>query len=462
MSKYLELFRDAFDDSIDAKTKLENKPYIGYSIEGGKVVYTIVPKKEEEDMGTTFRFISREDDNVVDFYSNAWLGRIDDSKKQNVYIKVNNGEWVSIANQTSFTLNTGDKLYFKNDGEDLKTFYVGGSSASIGTTTKTFDVAGNVDEFMIPSGNMTSRQYDSLFAKTKVIDASRLILPTAKLASNCYDHMFCECTSLTAAPELPATTLADSCYYCMFGACTSLTTAPELRSTVLAEGCYRYMFTNCISLTIAPVLPATTLAVSCYASMFNGCTSLTTAPKILPATELASNCYKQMFYGCNSLTVAPELPATTLTDHCYSDMFSFCRSLTTAPELPATTLANRCYEHMFSSCTSLTTAPELPATELAEHCYLYMFANCTSLTTAPELPATVLADYCYHSMFSQCSSLNYIKCSATNISALDCTYHWVYGVSSKGTFIKHPDMTRWSTGTSGIPSGWDVVDAEVK
>jgi hypothetical protein len=44
MSKYLELFKDAFDDSIGAKTKPENKPYIGYSLTEGKLVYTVVPK----------------------------------------------------------------------------------------------------------------------------------------------------------------------------------------------------------------------------------------------------------------------------------------------------------------------------------------------------------------------------------------------------------------------------------
>jgi hypothetical protein len=45
MSKYLELFKGAFDDSIGTKTKLENKPYIGYSLTGG-IVYTVVPAKD--------------------------------------------------------------------------------------------------------------------------------------------------------------------------------------------------------------------------------------------------------------------------------------------------------------------------------------------------------------------------------------------------------------------------------
>ena len=43
--KYLELFTDSFDESIQEKTKLENKPYIAYSTKEGRVVYTIVPDK---------------------------------------------------------------------------------------------------------------------------------------------------------------------------------------------------------------------------------------------------------------------------------------------------------------------------------------------------------------------------------------------------------------------------------
>lgn len=37
----------------------------------------------------------------------------------------------------------------------------------------------------------------------------------------------------------------------------------------------------------------------------------------------------------------------------------------------------------------------------------------------------------------------------------------VYKVSSTGTFIKHPDMTSWTTGSNGIPSGWEVVDTVI-
>jgi hypothetical protein len=141
-------------------------------------------------------------------------------------------------------------------------------------------------------------------------------------------------------------------------------------------------------------------------------------------------------------------------------MFSSCTSIITAPELPATTLTINCYNTMFSGCSALTTAPELPATELASSCYQWMFSGCKSLTTAPELPATELADYCYGYMFNGCTNLNHIKCLATKVIS-GSTDSWVNGVSSTGTFIKHPSMSNWTTGIRGIPSGWTVVDAEL-
>lgn len=209
------------------------------------------------------------------------------------------------------------------------------------------------------------------------------------------------------------------------------------------------------------ILPATILSRFCYKEMFMNCTSLTTAPE-LTATTLAEYCYCEMFINCTSLTSAPELPATLLLDSCYNSMFQGCTSLTTAPELPATTLVFGCYNSMFKNCTSLTSAPELPATILASNCYNSMFYGCTALTTAPELPATELrnSDYaCYYCMFKNCTSLNYIKCLAINISDNSCTFDWVNGVAASGTFVKSSNMSSWTTGDDGIPTGWTVQDA---
>ena len=129
--------------------------------------------------------------------------------------------------------------------------------------------------------------------------------------------------------------------------------------------------------------------------------------------------------------------------------------------LPATTLCDNCYYYMFSGCTNLTTVPKLPATTLATFCYYSMFNNCTSLTTAPELPATILVNGCYSTMFSNCTNLNHITMLATDISATECLTSWVSGVSSNGTFVKHPTMTSLPSGESGIPINWTVEDAVI-
>ena len=152
------------------------------------------------------------------------------------------------------------------------------------------------------------------------------------------------------------------------------------------------------------------------------------------------------------------LPATTLAGHCYRSMFRDCTSLQVIPELPATTLANYCYYDMFNGCTSLTIAPRLLATTLADYCYQGMFVDCTSLTEAPELLATTLAERCYAWIFQRCSNLRYIKCLATNMSATGCLYNWVEDVAQSGTFVKSSQAS-WSTGVSGIPSGWTVQNA---
>ena len=158
---------------------------------------------------------------------------------------------------------------------------------------------------------------------------------------------------------------------------------------------------------------------------------------------------------------------TISADHALKNLFhessGTCPNLINHPTkrilLPATTLANNCYDQMFYDCTGLTVAPDLPATELKSLCYYYMFHGCTSLTTAPDLPAPTLAERCYMCMFEGCTSLYYVKCLATNVSAMLCLYKWLKDVSATGTFVKASGAS-WSVadsdGSSGYPSGWTV------
>lgn len=122
------------------------------------------------------------------------------------------------------------------------------------------------------------------------------------------------------------------------------------------------------------------------------------------------------------------------------------------------------FYRLFASSTGLTNHSVhkllLPATTLTTGCYYGMFYGCASLTRAPELPATTLADFCYLRMFAYCDSLKYVKCLATDISsAIYCTTQWLIDVAPTGTFVKAASMTDWTTGNTGIPSGWTVKNA---
>ncbi len=351
-----------------------------------------------------------------------------------IQYSVNDRSWNTLTADIKLNFQkTGFKIRFKQTG------LTPASNKGIGTfkVSKKFNVYGNImslyygDDF-IGKNDLTGKNYafSKLFYNcSKLISAENLILQVKILSDYCCNFMFNMCTSLTKAPELPATTLASYCYFQMFGNCSSLTKAPELPATTLKTGCYNYMFNMCRSLTKAPELPATTLASYCYTYMFN---------------------------MCESLTTAPELPATTLEVNCYRGMFDRCTSLTKATELPASKLAERCYDNMFTGCSSLTEAPELPATTLATSCYYHMFGNCTSLTKAPELPATTLVNNCYKQMFLGCQNLRYVKCLATDISATDCLTDWIDGTMLLGTFITAENKPAYESGTSGIPSGWNV------
>ena len=186
-----------------------------------------------------------------------------------------------------------------------------------------------------------------------------------------------------------------------------------------------------------------------------------TSIKSYSGTQIVGGTADCYIYG-NIMSLVDETgfaTATTLTgDLPFAQLFLYNANLYNHASkdlvLPATTLTSGCYGNMFQGCTNLTTAPELPATTLVNNCYQQMFQGCTSLTAAPELPATTLAIYCYNAMFQGCTKLNSVTCFATNISKENATTNWLKDVAATGTFSMAEGMTGWSTGASGIPSGW--------
>ena len=150
----------------------------------------------------------------------------------------------------------------------------------------------------------------------------------------------------------------------------------------------------------------------------------------------------------------------TMPDNTYMFCSLFKKSKATSAEnliLPATTLRNYCYRALFSYATSLVKPCALPATTLATGCYWYMFERC-AITAAPELLAAALVQECYGNMFNGCSNLNTIKCMATSgFGTSKCLENWGTGVASSGVFVKKTNTT-WSSGASGIPSGWTIYN----
>lgn len=375
----------------------------------------------------------------------------------------NGSTWTTInsSTNTGITVSEGDKILFKGVNSAYGTNQAKKRASFSGDAY--YNVCGNImsliygDNFSGQTELTTSYTFDRLFVDGKVINAKNLILPSTALTNYCYEYMFSGCTELINTPALPATSLAQGCYSYMFRN-TAITKAPALPATTLAVSCYDGMFRS-TPLVEAPDLPAETVEQYSYRNMFMYCHKLTKAPAFSATTMGAQSC-ASMFSSCDALVEAPVLPATTLASGCYQQMFSGCTALAIIPSnmLPATTLSGTCYRQMFVGCTSLTTAPELPATTLSGGCYAQMFSGCTSLTTSPELPAATLAATCYQGMFIGCSSLNSVKCLATT-TATNATKNWLSGVSATGTFTKDTNMSSWTTGVDGIPSGWTVVDA---
>ena len=197
--------------------------------------------------------------------------------------------------------------------------------------------------------------------------------------------------------------------------------------------------------------------------LFSGCVSWTFDGLTLPATKLAEGCYWGMFSGCKGLTSIPKgfLPATKLAESCYFSMFGGCTGLTSIPEdlLPATELGYSCYCAMFAGCTGLTSIPEdlLPASVLTQRCYERMFEGCTNILKSPVLPARVLTYGCYERMFAGCTKLCEITFNGVQINS-DFTQGWCIDVSSTGKIISlNKDLEIITTGTSGVPEGWEVI-----
>jgi len=196
--------------------------------------------------------------------------------------------------------------------------------------------------------------------------------------------------------------------------------------------------------------------------------SLLNGDNFVNTTELNSstnNHFVGLFYGTTTLIDANKLylSASTLYYNSYNGMFRGCTNLKSAPQIQATTCAeNECCSSMFEGCINLEVAPELNFTTLAQNCCKRMFcmsrnSNITTpkMTKSPILRCATTASGCYEEMFRGNGNLIEVTCLKTDNT--DACKNWLANTSSTGTFKKASGKS-WSTGTSGIPSGWTVED----
>jgi hypothetical protein len=136
--------------------------------------------------------------------------------------------------QTIATLANGGKLMMYGTNTTLATNYNAGHYFR---GTGDYEVSGEISSLVngsdltdtyIASGNSRSYTFAQLFSgDTHLTSAENLKISSTALPRNCFNNIFRDCTSLTAAPELPSTVLGDSCYSSMFEGCTSLSKVPS-------------------------------------------------------------------------------------------------------------------------------------------------------------------------------------------------------------------------------------------
>ena len=265
--------------------KLQNKIPSALTI-GGKIVERIKMRNEVvwEKVQTDYFYIESLGDANTISVKNKGDGNTDNvtptleySKDKNTWTTIT-FDWTSGTHTTELPvkLNTGEKMYFRNDTREFSNSYnkyitfSSSVSSNVGGDIRTLSNYIDVNSETTPKPNM----FCNLFNNNKnIVDASNLKLPYTRLEWSCYGALFDGCSSLTTAPELPATTLGKYCYSSMFRYCSSLTTAPELPATTLEKYCCYNMFRYCSSLNSITVYANDISATNCTSNWLSGVAS---------------------------------------------------------------------------------------------------------------------------------------------------------------------------------------------
>lgn len=465
MKNYVHLFNTASQFDGEYNGDAYDEPWLSYTFENEKVNYNKTEKEKLIGEELTFEVLS---DGYINFKAST------SAITKTVQYKKNDGEWTDIESSTGGTqiaVSTGDVVKMRGDNSTYATD--GSNYTTFAGTTCNFNLKGNIMSLISSTEYRTLKTISSNYAFaymfetcSTLLSTRELMLPATSISAGAYVGMFVSCTTMSESfNELPATTLGVSCYQNMLRGCTAMTSSVDvLPAATVPNSAYLQMFIYCRSLVKAPEILATSVGEKGCRNMFYQCFSLVIPPSKLDFEYVGPSGCTSMFYNCREMVNGPEYickSSTTLSPYAFGSAFYQCDKLENLPNLPAMTLGEYCYWQMFTSCGSLVSGQTiLPATTLAAHCYENMFYNCINFEVAPELPALTLAVSCYDNMFRYDSKIRWVKCLATDITASRCTWNWLANAGNSGTFVKNTAMSGWPDGGStGIPTGWTVVDA---
>ena len=172
--------------------------------------------------------------------------------------------------------------------------------------------------------------------------------------------------------------------------------------------------------------------------------------------DTEGNTYRGLFFPCYGIVDASRLYLLrgTPPTSCCNSMFRGCTGMTAMPSLTNCGVSSGCYANAFYDCWNLTAATT--TNEMEYSCFSSAWENCYGLEEAfiGVYDTLTLPERSFHRAFYECKNLRFIDASTVqDHSASNCTYNWVFGVKSSGRFWKKSGVS-WSTGVSGIPSGW--------
>lgn len=173
---------------------------------------------------------------------------------------------------------------------------------------------------------------------------------------------------------------------------------------------------------------------------------------------MGSTAYFNVYGNIDSLADSVNFAQGVVLNSNYKALFRETNALDASNLYLSTPTVNFHYRFLFRNDYHLFSIPNMSNfTGLSSYCCMGMFVNCTSITKAENLP--VASRYIlrsFESMFDGCSSLSFVKNLSTY--TIPSSYsNWLRGVSETGTFVK-ASSAAWGTGTSGIPSGWTIID----